>query len=203
MENFQTLLTDEIPHLRRYSRFLVRNIDWADDLVQETLVRAIANAGQWEQGTNLRAWLFVILRNAFFNEMRKQKSRPTVPDSDAALALIGIPANQEPAYVLSEMADAFLTLPEDHREVLVVVVMEGLSYEAAAEILDVPIGTVRSRLSRARASLAKMLDGEEEISERRPSTNGDHTMENNAGLKSSQPPALRPQMRGPTDNGGR
>jgi RNA polymerase sigma-70 factor (ECF subfamily) len=152
------LLEAEIPHLRRYARYIRRDFDHADDLVQECLVRAIAKIQTWQPGTNLRAWLFVILRNCHIDEIRRSRQMDTVDDRVAGEPSLTTPANQETRLVLSEVRDAFLALSEEHREVLLLVVIEGLPYEEAAAILRVPVGTVRSRLSRARQALRQAFE---------------------------------------------
>lgn len=153
-----SLLEDEIPRLRRYARYLTRDVVYADDLVQECLVRAVANIDSWQPGTNLRAWLLVILKNAFRNDLRRKKREQTVstdlPDGFGP----SVAAGQEARMALLEVRDAFLDLSEEHREILLLVAVEGLQYEEAAIILDVPIGTVRSRLARARQALRQATD---------------------------------------------
>ena len=148
----------EIPHLRRYARFLSRDRDEADDLVQECLVRAVANAARWTPGTNLRAWLFVILKNAFISERRRASRRGAGVGSSEDYPEPSMKAGQESYVALMEVRQAFLKLSLEHREVLHLVAIEGLTYEEAAEILEVPVGTIRSRLSRARLNLRGFLD---------------------------------------------
>ena len=147
----------EIPMLRRYARFLTRNLDSADDLVQECLVRAIARIDSWQPGTNLQAWLIVILRNAFYNECRRLKRERTSLAELSSAAPSQMPAQQDARLTLSELENAFMNLSSDHREVLTLVVMEGMTYEQSAEILGVTMGTIKSRLSRARARLAELM----------------------------------------------
>lgn len=159
MRDVLNLLEEEIPHLRRYARYLTRNIDSADDLVQDALVNAISNASKWQPGTNLRAWLFVILRNSFISDVRRSSRNRTTGDFDLATSALGVPANQENAYYLTQLAKVFEHLPAEHQEVLLFIVVEGMSYEETSILLDVPLGTVRSRLSRARASLRLAMDG--------------------------------------------
>jgi RNA polymerase sigma-70 factor, ECF subfamily len=156
------LIEAEIPHLRRYARYIRRELDQADDLVQECLARAIAKIHTWQPGTNLRAWLFVILRNCHIDEIRRSRQMDTVDDSVADEPSLTTPANQETRLVLSEVRDAFLALREEHREVLLLVVIEGLPYEEAAAILGTPVGTVRSRLSRARQALRQAFESGDE-----------------------------------------
>jgi RNA polymerase sigma-70 factor (ECF subfamily) len=151
-------IEEEIPRLRRYARHLVRDADRADDLVQESLSRALGNLDSWTPGTNLRAWLFVILKNCHINELRRaQRSpiggEPTLSEPDVRSA-----GSQEARIALLEVRDALLGLSEEHREVLLLVAIEELRYDEAAAILGVPLGTVRSRLSRARRALRAALE---------------------------------------------
>jgi RNA polymerase sigma-70 factor, ECF subfamily len=148
----------EIPRLRRYARYLARDADRADDLVQECLTRAIAKVDSWTPGTNLRAWLFVILRNCHINEVRRGQRTSLVGEMSSDYEVLPTPASQEAHMNLLEVRDAYLNLSEEHREVLLLVAIEGLQYEEAAEILQVPVGTIRSRLSRARQALRDALD---------------------------------------------
>jgi len=153
-------IEEELPRLRRYARYLARDPDQADDLVQECLLRAIARIDSWEPGTNLRAWLFVILRNIFISELRRAGRAPTegaIEDEHPGLAVSG---RQETRMALVELQKALDMLSSEHREVLLLVAVEGLKYEEAAEVLAVPVGTVRSRLSRARSALRDLLEGQ-------------------------------------------
>ncbi len=146
-------LEDEIPHLRRFARSLVRNPDKADDLVQDTLERAIRRHSSFETGTSLRAWLFTILRNLHIDQCRKAKRRgDTVEIDDFDTALSVAPA-QGTRTELREFMTAFAALDQRDQDLLNMVAIDGLSYEAAAEIFDVQVGTIKSRLSRARARL--------------------------------------------------
>lgn len=154
------LIEDEIPRLRRYARYLARDLDRADDLVQECLARAISNIRKWQPGTNLRAWLFVILRNVHLNELRRVKRAALDGELPPNHPALGTPGNQEDYLALLETQAAFERLSSEHQEILVLVVIDGLQYEEAASVLDVPVGTVRSRLSRARLALKGLLDDE-------------------------------------------
>ncbi len=160
MDERITQIESEIPRLRRYARYLTRDADQADDLVQEALMRSIAKIHTWQPGTNLRAWLFVILRNAYISEVRRANRAPTdsaVAEDHPGLAVAG---GHETRIALVELRQAFDTLSAEHREVLHLVAVEGLKYEEAAEVLEIPVGTVRSRLSRARTALRLRLEGE-------------------------------------------
>jgi RNA polymerase sigma-70 factor (ECF subfamily) len=152
------LIEAEIPRLRRYARYLAREADRADDLVQECLMRAIAKVDSWTPGTNLRAWLFVILRNCHINEVRRGQRTVLMGETSTDYDVVPTPASQEAHISLLEVRDAYLNLSEEHREVLLLVAIEGLQYEEAAAILEIPVGTIRSRLSRARQALRDALD---------------------------------------------
>jgi RNA polymerase sigma-70 factor (ECF subfamily) len=147
------LIEMEIPRLRRFARYLVRDADRADDVVQECLLRAIDRVDTWQPGTNLRAWLFTILRHCHIDEVRRARHYPLVADAACNGHAASIPESQELRVTLGEIQDAFLRLRDEHREILLLVVVEGLDYQEAADILGVPVGTVRSRLSRARQAL--------------------------------------------------
>ena len=161
MDDLIPRIEAEIPRLRRYARYLTRNIDQADDLVQDCLVRAIAKLDTWEPGTNLRGWLYVILRNGYISEIRRSNRRRgevELMDEDTRCPVTG---GQETHIRFGEVCAALETLSPEHQEVLQLVAVEGLKYEEVAEILDVPVGTVRSRLSRARAALRQRLESPE------------------------------------------
>ncbi|WP_108682559.1 sigma-70 family RNA polymerase sigma factor [Methyloceanibacter sp. wino2] len=151
-------VASEIPMLRRYARFLARDIELADDLVQECLARAIARIDSFQPGTNLQGWLIVILRNVFFNECRRAKRERVSLKELGTAAPQQLPAQQEDSLMLSELERAFMSLSPDHREILSLVVIEGMTYEQTAEVLGVTMGTIKSRLSRARACLASLMD---------------------------------------------
>jgi RNA polymerase sigma-70 factor (ECF subfamily) len=153
------LIEDEIPRMRRYARSLTGTQDEADDLVQETLTRALAKIALWTPGTNMRAWLFTIMHNMHISNKRRQQRRPQA-SWDISPENPGPPqvGNQLDTLSMAEVQNAFEQLSEDHREVLYLIVIEGMSYEQAAEVLDCAIGTVRSRLSRARESLRQVLE---------------------------------------------
>jgi len=153
---FQHSLLAAIPHLRAFAIGLCGKTDGADDLVQETLVRAWANRTGFQPGTNLMAWLYTILRNAFYTEFRKH--RHEVPDTDGQFAAtLAHRPSQESHLEFQEFRTALAKLPDDQREALLLVGSSGLSYEAAAEICDCALGTMKSRVYRARTRLAAML----------------------------------------------
>lgn len=161
LDETYSLIVAEIPRLRRYARFLVRDPELADDLVQECLTRAVAKLGTWEIGSNMRAWLFVILHNAYISHWRRVKRSPATVEmspSDPAFAVLG---TQEQHLGMIDVQTAFNKLGEDHKQILLMVGVEGLRYEDAAAALDLPVGTVRSRLFRARSTLRQLLDGKD------------------------------------------
>ncbi|HEX5079831.1 MAG TPA: sigma-70 family RNA polymerase sigma factor [Geminicoccaceae bacterium] len=145
----------EIPYLRRYARALTGGLDVADDLVQDSLERAIARFDQFRPGTNLRAWLFTILHNMRCDQHRRVVRRPVeIPIDDAPHEAV-TRASQADALHLSDFRRAFGRLNEAHREILVLVGIEGMDYQRAASILGVEIGTVKSRVFRARECLRR------------------------------------------------
>lgn len=152
-------LESEIPMLKRYAHSLARDTSQAEDLVQECLTRAIARIDSWQPGTNLQAWLIVILRNVFYNDRRRAK-RERLSLSALALAKPAqVSAPQDSRMILRTVEDAFMALPADQRDVLKLVAIEGKTYEQTADALGVNVGTVKSRLSRARTRLNELTDG--------------------------------------------
>jgi RNA polymerase sigma-70 factor (ECF subfamily) len=158
MDDLLLRIEAEIPRLRRYARHLTRGHDRADDLVQDCLARAIAKRDTWEPGTNLQGWLFTILRNGYISEFRRYSRRGPELELAEGDGRCAVKADQEMRLHLQEVAAAFDVLSSEHREVLQLVAIEGLKYEEVAKILGVPVGTVRSRLSRARAALRLRLE---------------------------------------------
>jgi RNA polymerase sigma-70 factor (ECF subfamily) len=154
------LLADEfvriIPRLRAFAISLCGNSDWADDLVQETLMKAWAKRVSFIEGTNLAAWLFTILRNAFYSELRKRKREVEDADGERARKLASPPA-QDGHMDLQDFRAALMTLPATQREALILIGGAGLSYEEAARICACPVGTTKSRVNRARNRLANQL----------------------------------------------
>jgi RNA polymerase sigma-70 factor (ECF subfamily) len=153
---FKRELTQVLPHLRAFARGLCGRPDMADDLVQEALLKAWAAQDRFEPGTSMRAWTFVILRNAYLTEMRRNRFRGEY-DEGVAERVLTAPAGQEEPIHLSDMHRALLTLPPERREALLLVGAGGFSYEEAAEICGCAVGTIKSRVGRARATLNAML----------------------------------------------
>ena len=146
-----------IPSLRAFAISFTNNRDRADDLVQETILRAWANIDKFQSGTNLNAWLFTILRNQFHSEYRKRKREVEDADGSYAARLRTHP-DQHSRLDLEDFQAALITLPLDQREALLLVGAQGMSYEEAAAVCNVAVGTVKSRVNRARSRLASLLD---------------------------------------------
>jgi RNA polymerase sigma-70 factor (ECF subfamily) len=145
-----------IPNLRAFAISLCGNVDRADDLVQETILRALANIDSFQPGTNMAAWLFTILRNLFRSEYRKRRREVEDVEGKYADNMKSQP-DQEGRIELQEFRGALAQLPSDQREALILVGASGFSYEEAAEICECAVGTIKSRVSRARARLAELL----------------------------------------------
>ncbi len=148
-----------IPSLRAFAISLSGNVDRADDLVQETILRALANIQSFQPGTNMPAWLFTILRNLFRSEYRKR--RREVEDADGSLAeTLKSHPDQLGRVEFQEFRVALAQLPAEQREALILVGASGFSYEEAADICECAVGTIKSRVNRARSRLAKLLEVE-------------------------------------------
>jgi RNA polymerase sigma-70 factor (ECF subfamily) len=142
--------------LRAFAISLTRDADQAEDLVQETVLRAISKQPQFEAGTNLQAWLFTILRNLFFSEHRKSLREVEDADGSYAATMIALP-DQEDRIMIHDLEAALHKLPEGQREAILLVGADGLSYEEAAQALGCAVGTVKSRVNRARNCLAELM----------------------------------------------
>jgi len=158
MGDFGRLLEAEIPRLRRYAFALTREMSRADDLVQDTLARAMAKQHRWQWGTNLRAWLFTIMHHQNVNFIRRSASEGSVFAIDEASPFLMASSDPSGALSLRDLDRALACISEEQRQVILLIALEGVSYEEAAAILDVPIGTIRSRVSRGRESLRTLLD---------------------------------------------
>jgi RNA polymerase sigma-70 factor (ECF subfamily) len=149
-------LLKTLPHLRAFAISLTGNVDRADDLVQEAIVRGLDNIHRFTPGTNLQAWLFTILRNQFHTSIRKRKREVEDPDGTMA-GLLSSPPEQHGRLDFEDFKTALAQLSLEQREVLLLIGAEGLSYEEAAQICGTKIGTIKSRMNRARARLAELL----------------------------------------------
>ena len=153
---FKDDLLGAIPSLRAFAISLSQNADRADDLVQETLVKAWDKQASFQPGTNLKAWVFTILRNEFYSQMRKRGRE--VQDSDGVITgRVAVHPGQHGAMDLGDFRAALETLPEDQREAIILIGASGFSYEEAAEICSCAVGTIKSRVSRARSRLQEIL----------------------------------------------
>jgi RNA polymerase sigma-70 factor, ECF subfamily len=150
------LLLGSVPALRAFAFSLTRDLDRSDDLVQETLVRAWTKADSFQRGTNLTAWLFTILRNLFYSEQRKRRREVEDADGAAAARLAALP-DQEARMEFESFRGALELLPENQREALILVGAQNFTYEEAAAICGVAVGTIKSRVSRARTRLVEVL----------------------------------------------
>src|SRR5690606_21023223 len=153
---FKADLLGAIPSLRAFAVSLSQNADKADDLVQETLVKAWDKHASFQPGTNLKAWLFTILRNEFYSQMRKRGRE--VQDSDGIMtARLAVHPSQHGMLDLKDFREALEQLPEDQREAIILIGASGFSYEEAAEICNCAVGTIKSRVSLARNRLQEIL----------------------------------------------
>jgi RNA polymerase sigma-70 factor (ECF subfamily) len=153
--DFHEQLTAILPRLRIYALSLTRNRDSADDLVHDTVIKALAGRNSFQPGTNLAAWLFRIQRNEFISGLRRL--RPTVPVDSAIAETLSHPPHQESGLIMREFLGAFSKLAATQREALLLAVVEGLPYEVIASHTGVSVGTVKSRISRARDLLERLL----------------------------------------------
>ena len=157
MNEFGTQIEQLIPRLRRYARALTGERSVADDLVQDTLERAWNKLHLWRRGSDLRAWLFTIMHNTHVNQVRSRASAMLVPlDDDVHDAPVR--ATQTDMLEIRDLETALQRLPDEQREVLLLIALERLSYEEAAKTLGIPLGTVMSRLHRARERMRTLLD---------------------------------------------
>jgi RNA polymerase sigma-70 factor (ECF subfamily) len=159
MTDMIQLLEPLIPALRRYARSLLRDRTAADDLVQDCLERAIAHWSQRRAGGDARSWVFTILHNLAMTELKRRAARSSDVDFESAEAWLPAPPSQESGLHYRELLRALAMLPEEQRAVVLLVSIEDLSYTDAAKVLRIPVGTVMSRLSRAREKLRESVNG--------------------------------------------
>ena len=194
----------EIPRLRRYARALTRDVASADDLVQDCLTRALGKLGLWESGTDLRAWLFTILHNQYVNHVRRAVREGAAVGLSEGEPLLTREPQQGQRLELRELERAIASLPAEQRAVILLVGLEGMRYEEVAVILKVPVGTIRSRLSRGRDALRRLIGADEHRSSRSADPAGRRRARPAAGsaacaeLESGRgQPASRPRSRAP------
>ena len=148
-----------IPALRAFAWSLSHNASDADDLVQDTLIKAWTNRDKFEDGTNLRAWLFTILRNTYYTHVLRRR-REVRDEAGVHAATLTSPASQDWSVAMTALEAALKRLPDEHREALMLVGGAGLTYEEAAEICGCALGTIKSRVNRARGRLLKLMEAE-------------------------------------------
>jgi RNA polymerase sigma-70 factor (ECF subfamily) len=158
MSEFGRLLEPQIPRLRRYARALTRDSVRADDLVQNCLLRALAKQHLWQVGTNLRAWLFTLLHNQYVSDVRRSQREGFGIAVEETATLLTVQPEAAAALQLRDLERALAALPAEQRAVILLVGIEGMRYEEVATILGIPVGTVRSRLSRGRDTLRRLMD---------------------------------------------
>jgi len=154
--DFKRGLVEMLPHLRNFARSLTRNPAQADDLVQDTMVKALANVDRFDPDTNLRPWLFTILRNTFYSNLRRRWRE--VEDGEGHYAArLNEPAHQDGKLDFDDFRKAFSQLQDEHREVLTLIGASGCSYDEAAEICGCAVGTIKSRVNRGRRRLEELM----------------------------------------------
>lgn len=162
---FHDQLIETLPALRAFAMMLTRDRSAGEDLVQDTVLRALDKSDHYTLGTNLRAWLYTIMRNQFINGLRRrQRERLTDIDEELLDNLDAVAANQEHVLILKDLMRAMGQLRPEQREALHLVIADGLSYDEVAQVCNCPVGTVRSRIARARRELESRLMGEEPTS---------------------------------------
>ncbi|MEL7175548.1 MAG: RNA polymerase sigma factor [Pseudomonadota bacterium] len=149
-------LVDHLPAMRAFAMSLTRNSATADDMVQDTLVKAWTNIDKFEAGTNMRAWLFTILRNTYYSSRRKAKREVADVDGVFTESLSQKP-DHDGRLQMADFRDAFAQLPDEQREALILVGASGFAYEEAATMCGVAVGTIKSRVNRGRAKLAELM----------------------------------------------
>jgi RNA polymerase sigma factor (sigma-70 family) len=160
LQAFERELLTLLPKLRRFARSLSRDAADADDLTQAALERALKARDQWQPGTRMDAWMYRIMRNSWIDEVRARKRRSQTFAPEEAGMAVGADGHMdiERAAEMGDVAKAMATLPDEQREVIALVLVEGLAYREAAEILDIPMGTLTSRLTRGRQALVRRLE---------------------------------------------
>jgi len=158
LQAFERELLTLLPRLRRFARSLARDAADADDLCQAALERALKAREQWQPGTRLDAWMYRIIRNSWIDEIRARTRRGQTFLAEEAGACVGAESDADTWMELHDVDRAMAEIPAEQREVIALVLVEGLAYREAAEILEIPIGTLTSRLTRGRQALARRLE---------------------------------------------
>ena len=193
-DSFKTELLELVPYLRAFARSLSGRHEGADDLAQEALVKAWQSRDSFVPGTNLKAWLFTILRNQFYSE-RRRAWRQVPWDAENADAIPGNSDDQGWAAELSDIARALQALPAEQREALILVGAGGFAYEEAAQISNCAVGTVKSRVARARRALIAILDGNQALPPSDRPAQGEAARDIMAQLDSLAPPDVAESVR--------
>lgn len=154
----EELIAEQIPKLRRYARALLSDPVRADDLVQEALERALSRSHLWQPGTDIRAWMFTILHNVHVNNQRQRRYRDDYQELTDDRPELATPATQERSLEIRDLARGLELLPNAQRQVVLLVGLEGMNYKQVAAVLDIPIGTVMSRLHRGREALRRLMN---------------------------------------------
>ena len=157
MSDIKSQFVRHIPQLRRYARALVNGADVADDLVQDALERAWARRDQWDTRREIKPWLFTVLHNVYVNDVRRYKRMPSMVDYPELENVAAASSDEPMELTITDLQRALDEISEEHREVLLLVGLEQFSYKEAAEVLGVPLGTVMSRLTRARKRLRELM----------------------------------------------
>lgn len=159
MDAFERELAGLLPRLRRFARALCRDAADADDLAQAAIERALKSRAQFAAGTRLEAWMMRIMRNIWIDEVRSRARRArTIAPEEEGIGAVAEGGSPEQAVLRRDIGNAMDALPDQQREVIALVLVDGLAYREAADILDIPIGTLTSRLTRGRQALAAMLE---------------------------------------------
>ncbi len=153
----ERMIAEQIPRLRRYARALMSDPVRADDLVQDTLVRALSRSHLWQPGTDIRAWMFTILHNIHVNHQRQRYVRAEHQELVDDQPEMATPASQEHNLEVRDLARALQQLPDPQRQVVLLVGLEGMNYKKVAAVLEIPVGTVMSRLHRGRETLRRLM----------------------------------------------
>ena len=171
-DEFRTRMVELLPRLRRFAVALTGYLDQADDLVQEACMRALSRVDQWQPGTRLDSWMYRIAQNLWLDRVRARKVRGYPVDAQVAEAVAGSDGREvtESRLTLSAVSAAMMQLSEDQRVLIALVCVDGLSYKEASEITNTPIGTVMSRLARARRELHALLEPSAQPASGRPAT---------------------------------
>ena len=157
-QNLHQVIEAQIPRLTRYARVLTRDLVAADDLVQECLTRALGKMHLWEEGSDLRAWLFTILHHQYVSLTRRQARQRAGTELQKSYRSSAVSPNQTMRLELRDLERALAALPEEQRSVILLVGLEGMRYDEAASLVNLPVGTVRSRVSRGRETLRRMTE---------------------------------------------